>query len=1715
MFSNHLFSKSVNIETVKNGAKFFLNERSAKIDINYKIKEIITEKHQDEIVFYIVTFTPKGFVLVSADDCVKPILGYSDENEYSQKNQPPAFNFYIIKRFKQQIYAAIKSKNSPDKSIIKEWEKFKVDLFSSHPRDYRYVSPLLSTTWGQAWPYNAHCPADTSAPDGYNDHVPVGCVATAMAQVLNYWEHPWHGLGNHSYTHSNYGLQSADFENTVYNFDNMYDSVLLYSVDVANLMYHCAVSVEMDFGPEGSGAWYWAEDSVPNALKDYFYFDSGTHEIVRSSHPISWSDRMRNNLDDHFPVIYGAIDNVVGPDNPGHAWVLDGYTTDDFFHCNWGWSGNHDGWFSIDDFSPGNGDTYDVQEHACVRTCPKEVHVNGTWTLPESPYIIDYNHFIDVGETLTIDPGVEIQFSGRYKFQVNGTLIAEGTPADSIHFDADNIVIGWKGVRIIDTNDTRADTSFFRYCSFKHGIAKMGMDLEETFGGALYCENSSAVKLDNCLFAWNFAAQSGGAICLMDTSNIVIKNTRIFDNTALSQGGGINCENSNLVLENVEFQSNRSFYTSGGGMFCKESDLLLSDVYFSYNSANFGAGLCCRTNSTASLNNVIFSCNTALCVGGAMISEFNTNIVMDSVEVRNNSAGGDAGGIFFHGGNQILTNCQIYDNESGENGGGFFCTVESNLTLSNSIMYRNEAANSGGAFYIENATGIIIDKVTIANHQATSGAGFYLDNSPLTITNSVVWNDLSEEADISLNNGSTVVANYCDLQGAADETWFQINCIDENPLFQSSDLDLYYYLWNDYPLPDGGKSPCIDAGDPSSSVDPDGTTTDIGYYYYHQEFTTLSGGNILGILSSVNSPYYINGDLLVPSGDQLTIEEGVSIIFNGHYKFEVNGSLLALGTDFNRINITAKDTLSGFKGLRFKNTTGQDSSIVTFCRITFGNAEGGYHSGNGGGLYFYSSNNVRIENCLINKNIAQGKGGGIYFGETGKPIFKNNIIRDNSSHVGGGFMCEYTNNELVIQNCLVENNSANYGGGVYLTSAHPVFKGTTFKNNYASKFGGGFYFYIFPQPTFDSSNRCNIYNNTAKLEGLDLFSDGSYSLDLDVFVDTFTVMQSSEYFAYPYSNYNFDVLNGYITQANANLYVSPTGSDENSGLNYGESLRTITYALKKINPEEARTPLTINLDDGTYSESGSGEIFPLNCRDNVDIKGENRNNTQIDGEDINQMLYGYYDNNFSFSRLTFKNGFGDEGGAGYFTYSSPEFTDLIFRNNQAEDNGGAISFYIDCNAYCNDILIDENDCTFYGGGLYSYQSDYILENSTITNNSSACGAGISINYNSNPTLENLNILFNNAVSGGGYQASGGGIYISSSDPEITNTEILTNSSTYQGGGVYISGGSPVFEDVKISGNTAGANGGGILAYNDDSAYFNQIEISHNSSQRGGGLYLYGSNNTGFYNTLVFNNTASDFSGGAFYLFNSDSKIINSTITSNSADLDDGGGIYNYNSTTEIINSIFYDNSPHEIFLYSGSIVAEYSLFGGGSGESWFGTGCIDADPSFVNPGSNNYRLAETSLCINAGKPDTTGLNFPEYDFYDNIRIVDGIIDMGISEYQGAFISAPENISIIITDEYVQINWDPVQGATEYKIYSSNNPYSEFTEDLSGTFAGNSWQTIIPESTTYYYVTALNFSKNSATKIYGKNKQHNRKSNCNPSISNREKFKKIIVKSNIK
>lgn len=362
-FTNSLFGKSVDVNTAKKIAKNWHQYRNLGMIRSVEIDKVKENRFKQQLSHYLITFKEGGFVIVSGDDAVIPVLGYSSKEIINEESIPPALQD-LLDHYSQQIDNAItmgldNQETLPLWNDILDYEVYQsMDLFE--PITNADVSPLLSTTWSQGCYYNELCPVDVNSTEC--DHVVVGCVATAMGQIMKYWNHPEQGISSHSYYHPDYGTLSANFGSTTYNWAGMPNSISSSNSAIATLLYHCGVSIEMDYGPFASAAY---TSHVVNALMNYFDYSSSAQFISKSSYSESeWNSILRNELDNNRPMQYRGS-NSDGEE--GHSFVCDGFQGDSYFHFNWGWGGApYDGYFYLNDLIPWPGYDYSYYQWAII-----------------------------------------------------------------------------------------------------------------------------------------------------------------------------------------------------------------------------------------------------------------------------------------------------------------------------------------------------------------------------------------------------------------------------------------------------------------------------------------------------------------------------------------------------------------------------------------------------------------------------------------------------------------------------------------------------------------------------------------------------------------------------------------------------------------------------------------------------------------------------------------------------------------------------------------------------------------------------------------------------------------------------------------------------------------------------------------------------------------------------------------------------------------------------------------------------------------------------------------------------------------------------------------------------------------------------------------------------------------------------------------------------
>ena len=347
-----LMAGPVNQQQAKKvGAKFLsttvLNQKNTDIQLDL----VSTAANRDAVDYYVFNVeNGEGFVIIAGDDRVKPILAYSTTGQFDPNDVAEGFQF-TLDGFREEIQYVREHNLSATPDIVAEWKSVsKSGSLNRGNQTRAVVGPLCQTIWNQNYPYNSQCPEDE---EGSGGHVYAGCVATAMAQVMKFYDWPAQGTGSYSYHPDGYAQQTANFGETEYHFELMPLALDSTSTEdeifyIAQFQHHCGIAVDMQYSGNGSGAY---SDDVPDALRNYFRYTCENHITNYGGWwgggytNEEWAQMLKDGgLDELIPLYYsGQDDNWQG----GHAFVCDGYDENDYFHFNWGWSGRDDAWCPI------------------------------------------------------------------------------------------------------------------------------------------------------------------------------------------------------------------------------------------------------------------------------------------------------------------------------------------------------------------------------------------------------------------------------------------------------------------------------------------------------------------------------------------------------------------------------------------------------------------------------------------------------------------------------------------------------------------------------------------------------------------------------------------------------------------------------------------------------------------------------------------------------------------------------------------------------------------------------------------------------------------------------------------------------------------------------------------------------------------------------------------------------------------------------------------------------------------------------------------------------------------------------------------------------------------------------------------------------------------------------------------------------------------------
>jgi hypothetical protein len=668
----------------QNWLRLMTNERGTWAgDEHPEIAGVSELRDNVRLLAHVYSVAPRGYVIVPILKELPPVKACSETSEFDV-TQTGGFVQMVREVLSHRLatYAEVygnleatqdfKAERVFDEVNREEWDRLLAGPDSRAP--LTEVGPLLTSVWHQGTPYKNLCPM------GDGGRCVVGCVATAMAQVMKYHEWPPSGVGSYSYTWDGDqscggdvggGLLMANFSDP-YDWANMPNScsggcTTAEEDALAELNYEAGVALDMDYGFCGSGtySWYGA-----NVLPTYFDYEPEIDREDRADHtPESWFDIVKAEINSDRPMMYRI---------EGHCIVCDGWRDTggvDQYHMNYGWADSHNAWYTVDNLyiSPNPLDEYMIR-----RIIPGNrkvlVRDDGTGDYPTIQAAIDA---VATGYIIELDDGTytgvgnrELDFGGK-------ELVIR-----SLNGDPDLCVIDCgNAARGFYLHSGESQASMIRGITITNGYAS-GSSPDDK-GGGLYCEGVS-VTIENC---------------------------KIVDCEADGDGGGICCDSASVTINGCVISNN----TSGGT----------------------GGGLCFAGTCEPDVEQTTINGNTAQTSGGGVAGLALATVSLTECTLAGNSTAasrGVGGGAVYLGSESSLTDCAIHGNYSAAAGGGVLFEPEdgSEPWITSCTLTRNYAVSTGGGMqYAGDSSPLAQSVILWGNCAGTDGDDLYMVGDPV------------------------------------------------------------------------------------------------------------------------------------------------------------------------------------------------------------------------------------------------------------------------------------------------------------------------------------------------------------------------------------------------------------------------------------------------------------------------------------------------------------------------------------------------------------------------------------------------------------------------------------------------------------------------------------------------------------------------------------------------------------------------------------------------------------------------------------------------------------------------------------------------------------------------------------------------------------------------------------------------------------------------
>jgi predicted outer membrane repeat protein len=1029
--------------------------------------------------------------------------------------------------------------------------------------------------------------------------------------------------------------------------------------------------------------------------------------------------------------------------------------------------------------------------------------------------------------------------------------------------------------------------------------------------------------------------------------------------------------------------------------------------------------------------------------GGALFIYESSQVVITNCKISHNQAVDLGGGIHLRYSSPVIQKTNIINNTASAGGG--ICFWGSYATIDHAVICNNTASDGGGLNI--NGSSPVFDHVTISANQAPNGGAIYMqDWSYPVFSNSIIWGNTVVEM-LVLPDGGDVVANYSDVGG--EGVFYGTGNINADPLFTNPTENHFGLTWQNYPVEDDTKSPCINAGDPNYPADPDGTTTEMGAVPFEAvQNNHIPGGDVSGIWQDEQT-LYIDGNIVVPLGKTLEIlpvAGGTEIIFSGTYFIEVYGKLLLSGTENDSLKLFAENQAEGWRGIRFMNTdeNGQGNSEISFC--DFRNARKTAKSNQAGGAIFIgNSSNVIIKNSWFEDNEAVNGGAIAIFNSN--PLLSNLIIAGNQASKGGGIYFENdATQQLPPATGLIYGENIFYKGAIRLpegsggsnweysgsaSAYYPYGDSNGQPDGYPGSIfamGHDWYFDIaeidIPLPIVSPEKNPNDLNIAATLQPFTNTTNGAFDTIAYEIIRMGLEYMPAQGFQLSDKIYMCIGQHNQFQQEYSHVWINTNLNDaQMAGPWYfanEDNYRTNDYMFSIPDTWADAYFAGQKLISGRYRDGGwSGKgpnlyaFAPWQEGNPPPPEAHLQNITHLLGYSENDSLEGY------------KHADEWNGGA-WITFDSLSAVAIVGTKALGDcwygfsdgtpwpnDSNYIPPFPHDQRGWWADefvariLLYDPADLVAVASGNmlphqpqpYShFDIDQYLFNPQHDHGRYQLGSCCYDRQN------NLLYIFERIADDDKslihvFQISSAKANIENSESQNLSRNIrFINNWADDGGAVYVKNASPRMENAEMKGNGASAFGGAIAISGNSSPEFLNVLFTDNMAENGGAVAILPNELSPLFSNITTINNQAGTGGGAFYFDSVAAEIQNSILWQNSANTG---------------NEIFLANSQSETLIHYCNVDGGVENFGGDGAGSYAANELyqnnINEDPLFEN-NSWDFRLTINSPCINAGNPLTAENHLTETDFDGNPRIWEWVVDMGCFENQD-FIAPTQTILI--------------------------------------------------------------------------------------------------------